>query len=207
MLGLLMLLRFFTANKRMEKGWSRVTSVLSALNSSWLEFWWRKNGFEACDKIRDDSTAFGKKVHSYIEDYVRDGKVPPAGREGTCALAVIKWLSDNKVKPLHLEVELKDSKLRLVGHADLLCEIDGEQIVLDYKTSKKVSKDYALQLSAYAHMANKQLGTKIDKGIILRADKDPEKEVQLEVVEYTDMKKYWKIFLAGLQYYKFIQGK
>ena len=191
----------------MEKGWSRVTSVLSALNSGWLEFWHRKVGFEECDRIRDESTAFGKKVHKYIEDYVRDGELPPEGREGDCARIVIKWLSDNKVKPLHMEVELKEEKLRLIGHADLICEIANEQIMLDYKTSKKVSKDYALQLAAYAHMANKQLGTKIAKGVILRVDKDPEKELQLEVVEYTDLDKYWKIFRMGLMYHKFVTGK
>lgn len=195
--------------KRLSNGWSRVTSVLSALNSSWLEFWWRKNGFEACDKIRDESTEFGKKCHSYIEAHVRAGTFveTPDSREADCAQIVQHWLLTEEAKPVYIEQELKDEKLKLIGHCDLIAEIHGELVVIDYKTSKKIDKSYGLQLAAYAHMANTQFGLKIDKGIILRADKDPDKEKQLEVVEYIGLKKYWKIFRMGLMYYKFINGK
>lgn len=195
--------------KRLTNGWSRVTTVLSSLNCAWLEWWWRKNGFEACDKIRDASTDFGKKVHKLIEeDLAREHNcnLIAKTKEEQCAFKVTDWFyhSGNSFKPLYLEQELKDTNLKLIGHCDLIAEINGEQVVIDYKTSKKIDKSYALQLAAYAHMANKQLKTSITKGIILRVDKETQ---ELEVVEYKPLQPFWKIFRAGLSYYKFINGK
>lgn len=189
------------------KGYSRVTTVLGWLNSAWKEYWYRKAGFEAADKISKESQEIGKLVHSFIELYLNTGAEPVLGNEGRCAAIIIQWLKENVVKPLYIEQELKDIKLKLVGHCDLIVETDGEQVIIDYKTSKKIDKSYALQLAAYAHMANKQLGTKINKGIILRVDKDPAAEIPLEVVEYIPLKAYWAIFLCGLKFYKFMNGK
>ena len=190
------------------KALARVTSVLGWLDSAWKEYWWKKVGFEAAERVSRESQEVGKKVHSLIERYVRgDHSELPPTREGVCASHVIQWLAENRVKPLYIEQELIDKALGLVGHCDLIAEIDSENVILDYKTSKKVSRSYSLQLAAYAFMANKQLKTQITKGIILRVDKDPDAKQQLEVIEYKPLKPYWAVFKAGLIFYKFMLNK
>lgn len=192
-----------------KKAYSRVTTVLGWLNSSWKEYWYRKVGFEEADRVSRESQEFGKKVHQRIEDVLKGSNFSSLSEPlvERCAGTLHSWLYTNKVKPLYLEQELKENKLELIGHCDLIAEIAGEQVIIDYKTSKKIDRSYALQLAAYAHMANKQLGTKISKGIILRVDKDPNAEQQLEVVEYRPLKMYWKVFHAGLLFYKFMNGR
>lgn len=192
--------------KRIANGYSRVTSVLGWLNSAWKEYWWKKVGFEEAERVSRESQEFGKKVHKLLETYLIHSRV--LDRDGTkeeqCAITILDWLSNNQVKPLELEVEVKDPSLKLIGHFDLLAEINGEKYVIDYKTSKKVDRSYALQLAAYAHLIKKTLKIDANKGIVLRVDKET---AELEVVQYDNLKPYWIIFKAGLTFFKFMNGK
>lgn len=191
--------------KRIETGYSRVTSVLGYLTAEWLQYWWRSKGFEECDRVRDEATTYGKKVHKFVEEFVAKSIYPSSETvEGQRAITICRWLAENKVVPLGYEVEVKDSKLKLIGHFDLLAEIGGEKYVVDYKTSKKVDKTYALQLSAYSYLIKKTLKLDVNKGIILRIDKV---SGELEVVKYENLKPFWTIFRAGLMFYKFMNGK
>ena len=128
-------------------------------------------------------------------------------RQIECANHIMSWLQEVKAKPLHIEPKLEDKKLGLCGHADLIAEIDGTNWVLDWKTSKKVSLTYPLQLSAYAAMASKQFRLKIDNGAIVRVPNDPKADPQFEVVQYNGMSKWFKMFKQFLAVYKYLTGK
>lgn len=187
----------------------RVTSVLSFVNSSWKEFWFRKVGIEAADQISKESREFGTKVHELIECYLKTGNTDFSSIDASqdhmeCADLVISWLKENKVKPLHIEVLLKDSSLNLIGHADLIAQIGNEIVVIDWKMSNSHRKEYVLQKAAYAHMAKPTLKLYVDKGITVRVDKETK---ALDVKEYTNLKKYWKIFRQCLDVYKYFYYK
>ncbi len=195
--------------KKKEQKLARVTSVLGWLNSSWKEYWWRKVGFAQADIVSRESQEFGKKVHKILEDYCKNPihAYDPNDNAERCAYLIVSWMQQQTTKVLYLEQELKDTKIGLIGHTDLLAEINGEQVVIDYKTSRKIDLSYALQLAIYADMANKNLGLHINKGIVLRVDKDPNAVPQLEVVEYNNLKPYIKIFKNGLLFYRYMTGK
>lgn len=185
--------------------YSRVTSVLSYLTAQWLQYWWRKVGFEEADRVRDASTDFGKVVHKHLERWLNGEVYSMEGDEHfPFARPIMLWLQENKVQPLEWEKEVKDSTLKLVGHFDLLGEMGGEKYVIDFKTSKKIDKTYGLQLAAYAYLIKKTLKILVNKGIILRVDKETG---ELEVKEYADLKPYWTVFRAGLVFYNFMSGK
>lgn len=162
-------------------------------------------GFEEADKVRDASTDFGKAVHKHLERWL-NGEVYSIEDDKHFLIArpIMVWLKKNGVKPLEWEKEVKDSTLKLVGHFDLLGEMGGEKYVIDFKTSKKIDKTYGLQLAAYAYLIKKTLKITVNKGIILRVDKETG---ELEVKEYTDLKPYWAVFRAGLVFYNFMNGK
>lgn len=188
--------------KKKEPKYNRVTGVLDALNSSWKEWWHRSRGFVECDRVRDESTTFGKKVHKYLEEHftAKPGTVlrQPETKEEICAWNIDAWLTSHEVKRLQQEVAVVDKKLRLIGHFDLLAEINGEKVLIDYKTSKKHKEEYGFQLAAYAYLIKKTLGIDVTKGLILRVDKETG---IVDPKEYTDLKKRWKIFLGGYKYY------
>jgi hypothetical protein len=53
---------------------------------------------------------------------------------------------------LHRELTLYDDSLQLCGTLDGIFEINGEHVLLDYKTSVSVNPTWGLQLSAYQHL-------------------------------------------------------
>jgi hypothetical protein len=191
----------------------RVTTVLSFLDSHWLQFWYKSVGIEEAERISKESASFGTGVHKLVEEYLTQGIekvdtiVTTNARQLECAGHIINWLKEIKAKPLHVEPKLEDKKLGLCGHADLIAEIDGNIWVIDYKTSKKVSLTYPLQLSAYAAMASKQFGLKINNGAIVRVPNDPKADPQFEVTQYNGLSKWWAMFKKFLDVYKYLNGK
>ncbi len=191
----------------------RVTSVLSFVDSQWKEFWWRKIGFDAADKISKESAEFGTLVHKKIEGALKgEITLDPESLEPSdqCAVAVIMWLEQNNVKPLFetyeksLEIEVQDTELGLIGHFDYAANVNGIPTIVDFKTSNKMRKSFPLQKAAYAKMANKQFNVKIDDGITLRSHWNKEtKQVDFESKYYNNlMKKYWPGFKACLDVWK-----
>ena len=192
----------------------RVTSVLDFVESKWKEFWWRKVGFEAADKVSRESSEFGSKVHKLVEGVLKDElklSIESELPEDQCAIEIILWLDKNNVKPLFetyaksLEIEVKDEELGLIGHFDMAAEINGKPYIVDFKTSNKMRKSFPLQKAAYAKMANKMFGVKIDDGVTLRSHWDKEKQtVEFEEKFYTNLiKKYWVKFKACLDIFKY----
>ncbi len=192
----------------------RVTSVLGWVESAWKEYWWRSVGFEVADKISKDSAEFGTKVHKYIETALctKDMAFEPTP-EQLCAVKVLNYISDNKMEPLiegdlwkaSLEIEVKDTKLGLIGHFDMAALVDGQPCIVDFKTSNKMRKSFPLQKAAYAKLANKQLGVKIDRGLTIRSHWNKEtQEVDFEVKYYDNLiKTYWPKFKACLDVWRY----
>lgn len=193
----------------------RVTSVLNWIESNWKEFWWRSIGFEAADKIGKESAEFGTLVHKKIGDNLLGNEHQDESPSSLCAHAVWNWLNENDFLPFFddwnssLEIEVKDTKLGLIGHFDCVAIKDGVTYIIDFKTSNKMRKSFPLQKAAYARMTNKQFGIKIDKGITIRSHWDKEKEcVEFEVKQYDNLTtKYWKLFKSCLEIYKYFTRK
>lgn len=190
----------------------RVTSVLSWIESAWKEYWYRKVGFEEADKISKESAEFGTKVHKIVEEYLQNPDMDVAeSPELDCAVRIVHYIDSNKITPLFgtweksLEIEVKDEKLGLIGHFDMAALIDGQPCIVDFKTSNKMRKSFPLQKAAYAKMANKQLGVKIDRGLTIRSHWNKEtQEVEFEVKYYDNLiKTYWPKFKACLEVWKY----
>lgn len=191
----------------------RVTSVLSAVDAEWVKYWYKSVGVEEAERISRESAEFGTGVHKIVEIGIKQldtgvSLKEYSERQVECANHILQWFYEQKVKPLYIEQELIDKKLGLIGHCDLIGEINGHNYLIDFKTSKKIGKSYPLQLAAYSYMAEKQFKLKIDNGVIVRTPNDPKAEPQFEVVEYHSLKKqFWPVFKQCLAVYKYFKGK
>jgi hypothetical protein len=177
-----------------------VTTLGSFIDSAWKEYWFRQYGFAECDRIRDESAAFGKQVHTLIEKHLRkeDYELLSDDRVSTCAGLVIDWCKQADVRPLILpeqfgeragtpamEFEVKSEELLLVGHPDLFCTFSTMPTVWcgDWKSSKKMSLTYRMQVAAYVFCWREMTGQVIDDAFIVRVEKDPSAEQQFETLE------------------------
>jgi hypothetical protein len=110
------------------------------------------------------------------------------------------------------EIELKDDKLMVIGHADDLINLDGKLVLYDYKSTssrgftasklRDVSHYHKYQVATYMYMLRKT-GVDVKEARILKISKDDmrlaENQVlytptlEKEVVEYwTTLNGYWK---------------
>ena len=69
------------------------------------------------------------------------------------------------------ETGMYSDKLCLAGTVDLICEVDGELSIVDFKTSKKEKpeewlEDYFVQLSAYWAMFSEKTGVTPKKLVV-----------------------------------------
>jgi hypothetical protein len=113
----------------------------------------------AHDRARQDAADIGTEAHDWLRDYWRaiirktDYPVPPADPKVlNCVTAVQDWISQHKVVPMSIETPLYSRQYGICGRSDFIGLVDGELSVLDYKSSKFLYPEVALQMSPYAVM-------------------------------------------------------
>lgn len=126
--------------------------------------WIAKQGIDEAEAIRRAAGNKGSKVHAAIVDLLDGSKVkmdaqyvnPDSGQleelkleEYNCLLSFVDWFLEIKPKVLGREFVVWGDGY--AGTVDLLCEINGEKFIVDFKTSKSISDEHKIQVSAYKH--------------------------------------------------------
>ena len=145
-----------------------VTSVISFVNRSKFASWRAKVGEEAANKKTKRATTRGTRLHLVLEHYINNDdykaldewKVPLIQLMFQSAKQDLDKRLDNIY---HQETGMYSDRLCLAGTVDLICEVDGELAIVDFKTSEKAKpekwlEDYFVQLSAYWAMFSEKTG-------------------------------------------------
>lgn len=129
----------------------------------------------ASRKKSKNATDVGHEVHEAIEKYIKQKKVP----EGLSAEAkkgfdqFIIWEAKRKPVWIASELIVCSEKHQLAGTMDALAIIDGNLMVVDFKTSNQISEEAFLQTAAYQMMLTEMDNSIEVKGrVILRVPKD-----------------------------------
>jgi hypothetical protein len=161
---------------------------------------------EACD--------IGTLAHFYIEcflnnqvadlsDYTQDER----DKALVCYHKFLEWWEGQKLRKVYTEIQLVHEELRYGGTIDLIAERDnGEFVLLDFKTSKKISDSYWRQCAGYAQLFNlnnpqmvRKPFNEIKDHAIVRIGK--EEEGDFEVVWKNDLSKEWEVFQKQVDLY------
>lgn len=158
-----------------------------------LNEWKKRVGHDNAQQITTEAANRGTRMHSYLEQYVKTGEIPPAGTNP------YSWASHEMARSV-IEQGLKDRVTEFWGVEIPLyfpnlyagttdgCGIHmGDEAILDYKQTNKPKReewidDYKLQLVAYALAHNEVYGTKIRKGVVLMCVK-PELDQQFNIIK------------------------
>jgi len=114
--------------------------------------------------VRDRAATRGTNVHELIFLALAQDKRPPSlerldGDERGYGQAAMRWWRDNDPTPLYAEQVTLCHTHGVAGRFDLLCEIDGERVLIDAKTRESGADrkgDHA-QLAGY-EMCNQACG-------------------------------------------------
>lgn len=156
----------------------RVTSILDkVINKPGLVEWANSLGFKhlGYHKVLNEAATIGTQTHNYIENYIKnDIKNTVEYKEVySCVSAFHKWWEDinSKYKVKVLGEEKKLTCPWFGGTYDILLDLDGEKILIDFKTSNQVNTEYFYQLAAYRYLINENYNYDIDSCMILKFSK------------------------------------
>ena len=99
----------------------------------------------------NDAAEKGTSIHGIAEKLLRGEQIDfiQPGTEHACQ-SVAELITALRPKPVAIEATVWSHKHKYAGTLDLLATIDDELWLIDWKSSKGVYPDFALQLAAYA---------------------------------------------------------
>lgn len=146
--------RFYQAGD--GKYYPSVTHVLGYFPKGVHFEQWLKDVGNNADFIRDRAAEIGTNVHDACENLALGRTVNHEGYKLEEWLMILKFQDFwQKMKPkaLHVELNCVNDALRVGGTMDLICEIDGETWLIDYKTSNNVQITHFIQCAVYSKMS------------------------------------------------------
>ncbi len=129
---------------------------------------WLKDVGNEAKVIAQKAAESGSKVHDALER-IANGEIISFEKEGYTdyewkgLLNFIEFFRMFNPKIIKIETKILDNDLGVAGTADLICEIDGETWLIDYKFSNAVHTNYMIQISTYARIIENTLKIKIDR--------------------------------------------
>ena len=190
-----------------------VTTVLDATKSeeskTALQNWRNRVGHEQAQQITTEAANRGTRMHTYLEQYVRDGAIKERGTNPfswashAMAHTVVNQGLKNVSEFWGIEVPLYFPKV-YAGTTDGAGIHLNEESILDYKQTNRPKKrewidDYFVQLCAYAEAHNELHGTNIRKGVILMCVK-PAVDEHMHMVTQPE---YQEFVLEGREFDKY----
>lgn len=148
------------------------------------------------DDILRHAAARGTAVHEAIENFVKFGieDIPPEYKGYFNAF--LKWYEEHKVKPNGTEIRLYHKSLMYAGTADMAAEVDGEDTLVDFKTSASIQHMLCgVQLEAYSRAWESHTNkNEFKKKAIVHLRKDE----TYEMVDFKSDLECWRVFTALL---------
>ena len=192
-----------------------VTTILSstqdASKAESLARWKLKVGEVEAERIKNTAATRGTAMHTYLEHYIKGGKVldlTDVGREASSmGQTIIDKGFDDLEEVWGVECTLYYPGL-YAGQTDLCGVYQGRESIIDFKQSNKPKRaewidDYKLQLVAYATAHDCIFGTNIEQGVILMCT--PDNFFQRFLVNGSEFREYkWKWLRKISDYYRSI---
>ena len=150
-------------------GVPRATHILNqCVNKDFLIAWAAKLGYQKYFYEKNKATTIGTRVHELIEEYLTTGKfadniffkTPPSMKKNvSIAFDNFKEWMDAMAKKGYfisdiIAIEKQITCPYFGGTIDCICRINGRVYIIDFKTSKKISPEYLLQVAAYMWVCN-----------------------------------------------------
>lgn len=154
-----------------------VTSVISFVGRKKFADWRARVGNEEANRVTKQATTRGTNLHKLFEVYLENGNYQKLPEYHIPLINIMfnsaKLTLDEKIGTIYQqETPMFSDRLCLAGTVDLICEVDGELAIVDFKTSKKEKpeewlEDYFVQLSAYWAMFSEKTSVVPKKLVVI----------------------------------------
>ena len=179
-----------------KNAYPSVTSIISFVSREKFASWRAKVGNEEANKVTRQATSRGTDLHYLLEMYLQNKDVKEFDQYKKPLIQFMfnfaKPFVDLRLNNIYQqETTMYSDKLCLAGTVDLICEVDGELAIVDFKTSKKEKpeewlEDYFVQLSAYWAMFSEKTGIVPKKLVVFLVGENGD----VQIVERRNIMKY-----------------
>jgi genome maintenance exonuclease 1 len=173
-----------------------VTTIISFITKEKFAEWRAKVGEEEANRKTKHATTRGTKLHKVWEVYLQNGDYESLSEYKDPLIQLMfkssKFYLDTRIDAIYQqETNMSSDKLCLAGTVDLICEVDGELAIVDFKTSEKSKpeewlEDYFVQLSAYWAMFSERTGVVPKKLVVFLVGENGD----VQIVERRNIMKY-----------------
>lgn len=182
--------KYFDYYEYKGMGVPRATRIIDqCINKEFLIQWAAKLGKQKYFFEKNKATTIGSRTHELIEEYLTSGtfaerifyKIPPSMKKNvSIAFDNFKeWMNNMANNGYFISDIIAMEKVITCpyfgGTVDCICRINGRVYLIDFKTSKKISPEYLLQVCAYTWIINSgyvESLPRIDGVGIIRVDKE-----------------------------------
>lgn len=184
-----------------------VTTCLGIMAKPALIPWANKLGLQGIEvgKYVDVLAEIGTVAHEMVLCHHKGIDFDPTGyaddvidKAENALISYFNWEKNHTVEPVLTEAAMVSEQWGFGGTVDLLCRLDGELTLVDYKTSKGIFPEHIYQLAAYETLL-KENGYHIDGRRVLRIGRDESEGFDEKTVGDTDRE--WDIFRHCLALY------
>jgi hypothetical protein len=180
-----------------------------------LLYWAWNLGREGKDyrKERDRAADIGTIAHFLIECFMNnqvadlsDYEQEDIDKALMCYNKFVDWWDEQSLEKVATEIQLVNEFYKYGGTIDLIARTQkGEHILLDFKTSKKISESYWRQCAGYAQLWNSNNpANPIKNHAIVRIGK--QEEGDFEVVWKDNLSTEWYVFQKQVELYWALQA-
>lgn len=183
-----------------------VTTIVSLLDKPQLKAWANRLGLQGIDlnSYMDDLASVGTLAHEMIQAHFTGDKVDfneysknDITRAENALISFYNWIDTMPIKPILNEAQLTNDDFG--GTVDMLAEIDGRNVLIDFKTGSGIYEEMGYQLAGYKILLEHN-GHRVDQAMIVRVGRDEEEG--FEVKNFPDLTKYESVFKHLLAIYK-----
>jgi len=175
-----------------------VTSIISFISREKFASWRARVGEKEANRKNKHATTRGTKLHRVFEENLQNGDYKSLDEYQAPLIQLMfgsaKSYLDEKLSNIYQqETNMYSDRLCLAGTVDLICDVDGELSIVDFKTSEKAKpeewlEDYFVQLSAYWAMFSERTGVVPKKLVVFLVAESGE----VQIVERTNPLDYLK---------------
>lgn len=186
------------------------TTISGLLDKPFLVKWANKLGKQGIDvtEYTNDTARKGTLVHSIIESHNNHESIDLsayADDEIKVASDVFyqhykKWEDMHQIEPIFSEHSLVSEEYRFGGILDFYAKLDEKYTVIDFKTSKSISKEHLLQVSSYVQLL-KENNYPVEQLLILDVKRDTSTALEEKYLTVEETLPYWEIFKHLLSVY------
>lgn len=168
-----------TADGKRVPGVTTITSRFK--DSGGLIHWAWQQGVDGKDyrESRDKAADVGHIVHACIESLIHGEPGPTMPEDAEKAALVTQgvksyetWAAQTRLELLETEVPIVSEEHRFGGTFDALGRLDGELVLVDWKTSNAVYGEYIVQMAAYRQLLKERDNAVIAGAHLLRFGKE-----------------------------------